>query len=169
MAKSLKIEVKESDSELRKKLKSASPQQQKRIQMLLLIKKGTHLTKASLALALGVSDHSVQSWRTIYIQSGLDSLLEEKRGGGKKAQITEQAAVIIEKKLSNPSEGFSSYVEAQEWINNRFGLNMEYHAVNKFIKRRFAAKLKVGRKSHVLKDPTATAVFKKPSRKAKTY
>ena len=161
MAKSLKIEVKETESELRKALKSVSLQQQKRIQMLLLIKKGTHLTKASLSLALGVSDHSVQTWRTKYIQAGLEALLEEKRGGSKKSQLDEQASALLEKKLSNPKEGFSSYIEAQEWINKRFGLNMEYHAVNKFIKRRFAAKLKVGRKSHVLKDPTASAVFKK--------
>ena len=163
MEKAIKIEVKETAEFLRKELKNASSQQQKRIQMLLLIQKGTHLTKASLAIALGMSDHSIQTWRTKYKQGGLEILLTETRGGNKKAQIDAQASAALEKKLTNPKERFSSYVEAQEWINKKFGLKMEYHAVNKFIKRKFKAKLKVGRKSHVLKDPTASAVFKKPS------
>lgn len=39
---------------------------------------------------------------------------------------------------------------------------MEYHAVNKYVKRKFGARLKVGRKSHVQKSPADEAVFKKP-------
>ena len=38
---------------------------------------------------------------------------------------------------------------------------MGYHAVNKYVKRKFGARLKVSRKSHVLKDPAAEVVFKK--------
>ena len=137
--------------------------------MLLLIKKGKHLTQDSLAIALGVSGQSIQTWRTKYNQGGIALLLTELRGGKKKAQIGEHAYQLIEKRLSNPREGFMGYKEAQDWINKEFGLNMKYHAVNKFIKRKYGAKLKVGRKSHVLKDPTAEAVFKKPSRRIKTH
>lgn len=111
----------------------------------------------------------MQTWRTKYIQAGLEALLEEKRGGSKKPQIGERAFAAPGKKLSHPGEGFSSYIEAQERINEKFGLKMEYRAVNKFIKRKFGAKLKTGRKSHVLKDPAASAVFKNSSRKAKTH
>ncbi|MEJ0105393.1 MAG: hypothetical protein WDO19_23800 [Bacteroidota bacterium] len=39
---------------------------------------------------------------------------------------------------------------------------MGYHAVNKYVKRKYGARLKVSRKSHVLKSPAAEAVFKKP-------
>ncbi len=38
---------------------------------------------------------------------------------------------------------------------------MGYHAVNKYVKRKYGARLKVSRKSHVLKSPAAEAVFKK--------
>ena len=48
-----------------------------------------------------------------------------------------------------------------EWINKTFGLEMEYHAVNKYLKRNFKTKLKVGRKTHINKDDSAAALFKK--------
>jgi len=163
MAHALKIEVTETYEELKEAKKKCSVQQLKRIQMLQLIKKGKHPTQDSLSLALGVSGQSVQTWRVKYKKGGITLLLTELRGGKKKAQIGKKAYEAIEKRLSNPKEGFMGYKEAQEWINKKFGLNMKYHAVNKFIKRKYRAKLKVGRKSHVLKDPTAQAVFKKPS------
>lgn len=169
MAYPLKIVVKETTEALKVQIKNCSSQQQKRVQMLLLIKKGKHPTKDSLATALGVSEQSIQTWRTKYKQGGMEVLLTELRGGKKKAQIDDRAYGIIEKRLSNPKEGFKGYKDAQDWINKEFGLKMKYHAVNKFIKRKYGAKLKVGRKSHVLKDPTAEAVFKKPSQRIKTH
>jgi transposase len=48
-----------------------------------------------------------------------------------------------------------------DWINEKFNLDMNYQAVNKYLKRHFGTKLKVGRKSHVNKDENAAALFKK--------
>jgi transposase len=75
----------------------------------------------------------------------------------------------IEKKLSDPKNAFTSFGQAQTWLKEEFGIAKNYHAVNKYLKRNFGAKLKVGRKSHVRKDEAAVAVFKKPIRGAKTY
>ena len=135
MAYPLKIVVTETTEELKEEQKKCSLQQRKRVQMLLLIKKGKHPTQNSLATALGVSSQSIQTWRTNYKQGGIELLLTELRGGKKKAQIDDHAYGIIEKRLSNPKEGFKGYKDAQDWINKEFGLNMKYHAVNKFIKR----------------------------------
>lgn len=50
------------------------------------------------------------------------------------------------------------------WMKTELGIDKEYHAINKYLKRNFGTKLKVGRKSHVKKDDAAIAVFKKPAR-----
>ena len=72
----------------------------------------------------------------------------------------------VEKKLAgrlnNPKEGFRSFIEIQQWLSAEFNISMGYHAVNKYVKRKYGARLKVSRKSHVLKSPADEAVFKKP-------
>jgi len=128
-----------------------------------LTKEGSYQTKLELASALSVSPNTIQLWRNSHREGGLDQLLSEKRGGKKKAQITPSVHQQIEKRLSNPREGFKSFKEAQQWINETFGLKMQYHAVNKYLKRKFSVKPKVGRKSHINKDAAAIAVFKKPA------
>ena len=162
MAKAMEVIVKETTKEL-KQLQKEYPGKYAIIQMLILIKDGKQKTKDGLAQALGVSTKSIHVWRTAYKAKGIEEVLKENRGGKKPAQISEQVAIIIEKRLSNPKEGFRSYTEAQIWLNETFGLTMEYQAVNKFFKRRFKTKLKVARKSHIHKDPAAEAVFKKLS------
>jgi transposase len=162
MAKALEIKIKESLSEL-KQLQKAHPKKRVRIQMLVLIKEGKHQTKDGLAEALGVSNKSIHIWRSNYLKGGIDLMLEDNRGGYKAAQITPAMSLRIEKRLSNPKEGFKSYVEAQRWINEQFSLKMEYQAVNKFLKRKFDTKLKVARKSHIDKNAADEAVFKKPA------
>lgn len=169
MARPIKIEIVEDVNFLKSKVKALSIAQHKRVEMLILIKNGVLKTKSELATALCVCEKSIQTWRTTYKKLGLAGLLTETRGGAKKAQISGRAYTALEKRLSSPTGGFVSYGEAQKWLNEKFGLQLSYIATNKFITRKFGAKPKVGRKSHVLKDPTATAVFKKPSREARTY
>ncbi|MDQ3844806.1 MAG: hypothetical protein M3342_12445 [Bacteroidota bacterium] len=64
MAKALVIEVQESASALKQLYKQLTPSKQNRVQMPLLTQKGKHSTKNRLALALGVSGQSIQTWRT---------------------------------------------------------------------------------------------------------
>ena len=56
-------------------------------------------------------------------------------------------------------DGFTSYKQAMDWINNTFGLQMEYHAVNKYLKRTFGTKLKVGRNTHINKHESAYGII----------
>ncbi len=163
MGRALVVEVKESAAELKQLYKRGSPTKQKRLQMLLVLAKGKHQSKDSLALALGVSGQSVQTWRTLYLSGGLDLLLLDERGGFKQGRITPAAKAKLEKRLSSPTEGFTSYWEVQQWLKDSFGIEMNYHAVYKFLRRNFGVKLKVARKSHVHKDPAAEAFFKKPT------
>ncbi len=168
MPKKIIVTVKETLGEL-KQLQKTIPQKTKMLGMLLLLKKQPQSTKLSLSLQLGVSDKSIQVWRDNYITGGVDLMLQDKRGGYKKAAISAVANKKLANRLNNPKEGFRSFIEVQQWLATEFGIEMNYHAVNKYVKRKFGASLKVSRKSHVLKSPADEAVFKKPISKPWTY
>jgi len=159
MAKALTVIVKESVKEL-KSIQRQKPSYYSRIQMLLLIKGGKYTTKDSLAEVLQVSTQSVHIWRTKYNAGGIEKLLEDKRGG-KPAKITNDAYQQLSNRLNSSKEGFKTYIEIQTWLKENFGLEMKYQALNKYVKRKFGAKPKVARKSHVNKDDSAEALFKK--------
>ena len=155
------ITVKETISQLRLYQKRF-PSKFKSLQMLIIIKQQGSLSKDKLALMLGSSHSSVLSWRSIYQKKGIEALCIENRGGHKKGKITGLTEKKLAARLNNPKEGFRSFIEIQQWLLKEFKVDMEYHAVNKYVKRKFGARLKVGRKSHVQKSPADEAVFKKP-------
>ena len=159
MAKALNVVVKESVKDL-KSIQKQKPSYYSRIQMLLLIKEGKFVTKDALSEALQVSTQSVHIWRTKYNAGGIDRLLEDKRGG-KPAQITAPIHERLSTRLNSSKEGFKSFVEIQHWLQENFGIEMKYQALNKYIKRKFGARPKVARKSHINTDANAAALFKK--------
>lgn len=159
------IKVAESLTELRQ-FQKQNPSKYKCLQMLVLLKQQGNISKYLLAEQLCSSHSSVGKWRTAYITGGIKDLLQDNRGGHKKAAITPAVNNALSNRLNNPKEGFRSFIEVQQWLITEFGIEMEYHAVNKYVKRKFGTRLKVSRKSHVLKSPADEAVFKKPVRKA---
>jgi transposase len=165
MPKKIIVTVKETEKAL-KGLQRKFPSKVNMLSMLLLLKKQSQLTKLNLATQLLVSDKSIQIWRDNYLKGGIELMLQDNRGGFKKAAITTKVNQALSNRLSNPKEGFRSFVEVQQWLATEFGIEMEYHAVNKYVKRKFGARLKVSRKSHVLKSPADEAVFKKSIQKS---
>lgn len=157
------IQVKESTEELKTQQGGVSAYLRPRIKMLSLIAAGT--TQVGVLCAkLGISAPTLKEWKSKYHQGGLQALLLEGRGGDKRSGITASQRQIIEQKLSDPKNALRSYGEAQAWLKAELGIEKEYHALNKYLKRNWGTKLKVGRKSHVKKDEAAVAVFKKPAR-----
>ena len=159
MSQPLSFSIRESIQEL-KRLQKKHIGKYKPLQLLLLIVQQGALSKDKLAATLGVSDKSVQSWRSKYISGGIAALLKEHRGGRKPAAVTAAADKALAKRLNDPKGGFRSFIAVQQWLKDEFGIVMNYHAVNKYVKRKFGAKLKVSRKSHVHKSPADEAVFK---------
>ena len=168
MAKPVVITVKENVSDLKTLYRKSAVHLRPRYKMLLLIAGGL-TSSQELAAKTGVSRNSVANWKHIYNQGGIDQLMSDQRGGDFKSNISASDKEKIEKKISDPKKAFTSFGQAQAWLKEELGIDKNYHAVNKYLKRNFGAKLKVGRKSHVKKDEAAVAVFKKPTRGAKTY
>ena len=161
MLQPLSVPVNQSISELRI-LQKRHPKKYKALQLLVLLKQQGDLSKDKLSVLLDSSDKSISIWRNQYLAGGIAALLADNRGGKKRGTITVAVHKKLSERLHDPRQGFRSFIEIQQWLLNEFGMDMGYHAVNKYVKRKFGARLKVSRKSHVLKDPAAEAVFKKP-------
>lgn len=163
-----KITVQETVAELKKYYRRSATGLRPRIAMLLLIVGGISATK-QLAKRIKVTRNSISKWKHIYKEQGLEALLKDNRGGKRHGGLLEAQKQQLAKKLSQPKEAFTSFKAAALWINQQFGTNKGYHAVNKYIKRNFGASLKVGRKSHILRDAEAEVLFKKPSNNFTTH
>ena len=168
MSSIIPITVTESELFLRMLFNKCKPYQRSRVKMLLLLAMGTTSVN-DLAKKTKSGTASIRIWKLRYNAGGIEALLADRRGADKRSGITAEQKQKIAAKLSNPTDAFRSYVEAQVWLKTELGIEKEYHAVNKYLKRNFGTKLKVGRKSHVKKDEAAVAVFKKPTGGAKTY
>ena len=69
--------------------------------------------------------------------------------------ITGEQELIIKEQLNNPSNGFVGFTEFLQWFNESQDTNIKYKTFYAFLVRKFNAKVKVARKSHVKKDPQA--------------
>ena len=165
MAKSLIITVKEPAAELKAMYRKAAIHLRPRYKMLILISGGM-LSSLELAAKTGVSRNTIAIWKQAYNAGGIEQISADQRGGDFISDISAADKEKIEKKLSDPREAFTSFGQAQVWLKEELGIDKKYHAVNKYLKRNFGAKLKVCRKSHVKKDEAAAAVFKNTKREA---
>lgn len=163
MANSKNIIVKESEFELKKLLRQQPIHKKNRIQMLLILKKSqVSLSKIELATILKINHNTAQKWRKSYFDNGIHGLLFDGRVGFKPSIINSEIHQAIEEKLTSPKDAFTSYIDLINWIVENYIPNgINYHTVNKYVKRHFGAKLKVSRKSHIKKDPNAVDTFKK--------
>lgn len=165
MANALNFTIKETVAELKKLLAKQPDHLRNRVRMLIVSKKSQNpLGKNVLAEKVGVNHNSIQKWRKKYVSGGVTNLLKYNRGGYKPSLINAHVHKKIEAKLTNPKEAFRSFEEMRQWIDTNFIPGINYHTVNKYIKRKFGAKLKVARKSHVNKDEQQVNEFKKNSR-----
>ena len=163
------ITVTQSLPELKRLLKQSPLHLRCRIQMLILSKQTKVSGKYALADALGVNHNSVQSWRKIYEQHGIEKLLEDKRGGNRATVIDAKTDKAIVARLSDVRNAPRSYKELQHWVNDNYIKGINYHTLLKHVKRKYGAKLKVARKSHVQKDEQAVEAFKKNQRAGNSY
>jgi transposase len=162
------IHIKESSRELKQLQKNQPLTILKRLNMLIELKKNgaNGLSKRQLAKLIGVDPNSIQKWRTIYINEGISGIVSHGRVGFKPSLITKEEHKKIEQKLNQTKNALRGYKALMQWIKDEFGKEIKYTTVVEYSKRHFGTKIKVARKSHVLKDEVAMATFKKTSVKS---
>lgn len=165
MSKAKIIHIKETLKDLKLLQKGQPLTIIKRLNMIIELKKNGNdgISKRQLAIRIGVDPNSIQKWKTIYIKNGIKGILSHGRIGFKPSIITKEEHKKIEHKLNQPKNALRGYKELMEWIKNEFGKEIKYTTVVEYSKRHFGSKIKVARKSHVLKDEEASTTFKKTS------
>src|SRR5438477_3481952 len=118
------ITVTETEADLKRRLRNAPTAIRPRIKMLLAIVGGIPSSDTlTLASKANTSDQSIRTWKKIYVKGGAEALLHEGRGGSEGA-IDQAGKKKIEVRLADPTNCFTSFADAQAWINDTLGLKM---------------------------------------------
>lgn len=95
-----------------------------------------------MAKELKVNHNTAQKWRKTYDEKGLDGLLHYGKIGFKPSKMTPEMHKAIEARLYSPKDAFTSYTRLIDWlIGDYIPTGINYHTVNKYVKRHFGAKL----------------------------
>jgi transposase len=155
--------IRESEKEIKSLMKKSSPMLIKRLHALLIFKQHENvgISKREVAEKTGVNHNSIQGWRTAYIKGGIKHLLTHKMVGYKPSVITGEQKKALEEQLNKPDNGIVGFVELLAWFNQKFGTDVNYYTFHGYVVRKFNAKIKTARKSHIKKDMAQAEAFKK--------
>ncbi|MBG1258189.1 helix-turn-helix domain-containing protein [Nostoc commune] len=161
MSRSFKIEITESEEELKKRLQTArSGNQKEQLQMLWWLKSGQVKEQQELGKRLGRDTSTVTRWLQKYRLGGLSRLLEIKKAPGASRKMSDDAIAALKHELET-GVGFSSYGAIVEWLEKERGLRIEYGTVYGWVRYRLGAKLKVPRPQSYKQDELMVCEFKK--------
>ena len=163
MSRSFKIELRESEEELKKRLQTANAGSQKeKLQMLWWLKSGQVKEQQEIGNRLARDTSTVTRWLQRYRTGGLSGLLAVKKAPGAKRKIHDEALASLKQELET-GEGFSSYGAIVEWLKLKHGLDIEYGTVYAWVRYRLGAKLKVPRPQSYKQNEKLICEFKKNS------
>jgi len=163
MARRLKLEITETGEYLEKSLKQAkSGAQKERLLLLWWLKTGQVSEHQELSRRLGRAPATITRWLSQYRQGGLSQLLVVKTSPGATPKIQGEALAKLQERL-NSEEGFGSYGEIVEWLAHECQLEVKYNTLNRFVREKLNADLKVPRPVSIQQNPEAVETFKKTS------
>ena len=140
-----KLEIIETEADLKQRLRSQKTASDKeRIQLLYLLKSGQATTIQSAATLLGRHRVTVQEWVRLYRRGGLAAMLEHKPRTGRRQSIPQWAQAALNQRL-HQSEGFNSYGEICQWLETQLGISAPYKTVHQLVHYRLKAAPKVAR------------------------
>ncbi|MEO0491763.1 MAG: helix-turn-helix domain-containing protein, partial [Cyanobacteria bacterium J06659_2] len=137
------LDIKESEAELKKRLNHARHSSQtEKLQMLWWIKTGQVSQHQEVAQRLGRDTSTITRWLQRYRQNGLGALLAIHTAPGTPPSLTQEVLDSLKDALNRP-EGFSSYGEIVEWLNQEHGLDLKYGNVYNWVRYRLVANFNV--------------------------
>ena len=159
------IQINESEVELETLIRqSQNLKDKERLQVLYLLK-ARQLKVQEVAQVIGKHRGTVHRWLSRYSQGGIDALLSFKYSPGRKSKLPLWAIKALEKQLQRP-QGFKSYRQIQQWLDESWGLKVQYATVHRLVRYQLQAKLKVPRTTNPKQDQQKFEEFKKNSVKA---
>lgn len=161
MAGIYKLEIRESEEELKTLLgKQKTGTDKERVQILYLLKSKQAETIQSAAKLIGRNRSTVQEWLRGYREGGMSKLLEHKPIVGRSRKIPKWAEKAVEKQLQQ-EEGFNSYGEIRQWLEEKLGVSSTYKNVFDLVHYRLKAAPKVARPYSASQKVEQVDTFKK--------
>ncbi len=129
MARPLKLNIQETPTELKTLLEElTTPQAKERVHALYLLKEGQVSTVTSLANAMGRHRVTLQKWLQVYRHKGIEGLIVNRKGGGKRSAVPPEAIAALRNRLKQPNT-FNSYAEIRDWLRENQGFDVSYRVV----------------------------------------
>jgi transposase len=161
MAGICKIEIAETEEELKKLLSQQKTGSRKeRLQLLYLLKTKKAQSVTEAASLLGRNRVTLQDWLKKYRDGGLEELLCKKVSTGRPREIPSGLEKALENELQSP-EGFNSYGEICQWLEERLGREVKYKTVHQLVHYRLKASPKIARPKSQQQLPEKLEAFKK--------
>ena len=135
--------------------------QKERLLMLVWLKTEDVSSRAELAARCHRDKATITRWIRRYKDGGLAALLSVGKAPGATPKIKGEALERLKAQLENPEEGFHSYEEIQQWLQDECGLEVKYGTVYRVVRYQLKAKLKVPRPRSKDQDAQAMERFKK--------
>jgi transposase len=152
-----KLEISESEEELKEILgKQKTPSDKERIQVLYLLKSKQAETVQIAAQLVGRNRVTVQEWLKEYRKEGISGILRHKPRVGRKPKIPDWAQQELQQELQKQSQqgqGFNSYEEIRQWLQEKLGIETSYKNVHDLVHYRMNAKPKVAHPSSDSQKP----------------
>jgi len=102
---------------------------EKRIKCLILIKENRFSTHTQLAKYLGVNIHTIERWLKNYTLNGVDFMIQNQPKQKKSKFITEEIHNKLASRINDSSNPFLGYWDAQQWVKNEYGIEINYHTM----------------------------------------
>ena len=135
--------------------------QKERLLMLVWLKTKAVTSRDELAARCHRDKATITRWIRRYKDGGLAALLTVGKAPGATPKIQGEALEHLKARLEKPEEGFHSYGEIQQWLNDECGLEVKYGTVYRVVRYQLKAKLKVPRPRSTDQAPEAMERFKK--------
>lgn len=156
-----RVTVTESLEQLEKSLQKARTVSQKeRLQMLVWLKQGAVSSRNELAARCNRNIATITRWLSRYKQGGLKALLAVHTAPGATRKIQGEALEQLKARLAQ-SEGFASYRDIQQWLEQTCQLKVEYGTLYRVVRYELQAKPKVPRPRAKQQDPQKLNAFPK--------
>lgn len=145
MAGVYKLDITETEADLKQQLRHAkTASDQERLQLLYVLKSGQAKTVQAAATLLARHRITVQKWLHLYRSGGLAAMLAHTPRTGRRQSIPQWAQEALNKQL-HESAGFNSYGEIGQWLETQLGITAPYKTVHQLVHYRLKAAPKVAR------------------------
>jgi transposase len=143
--------VAESAEELKALLKhEPNRHKHQRLHALYLFASDQVTTRQHPAQLLGVHRETLGRWMAIYAAGGLAALLDLYLPKGKPPSLPQAVIADLQQHLQQPL-GFASYRAMRVFLFETHAVTISAKTLQKFVRRRFGARPKVARPSHIKK------------------